>query len=68
MKFQASVLCLLATGAAAFSPRQSFVTRNSGLVVPTAEDESSNSPLWRPPKMVAGGAERAHGQEYYEGE
>jgi hypothetical protein len=68
MKFQAAVLCLLASGAAAFSPRQSFVTRNSGLVVPTAEDGNSNSPLWRPPNMVAGGAEKAYGQEYYEGE
>ena len=70
MKFSAAALCLLATGtASAFSPKP-FVSRNSGLMVPqsSSEDPASNSPLlWRPPNMVAGGAERAYGQEYYEG-
>jgi hypothetical protein len=49
----------------------------SGLMIPIIgnlkeqqqqEKEKQQSPLWRPPmKMVAGGAERAYGQEYYEG-
>ncbi|GAX17901.1 ATP-dependent Clp protease, protease subunit [Fistulifera solaris] len=44
------------TAVAAFSPQK------SNLVVPT------NNDVWRAPmKMAAGGAERAYGQEYYEG-
>ena len=72
MKFTAALTCLLATGAAAFSPK-SYVPNKSGLMVPpTAQDGASNnnSPLWRPGMnvdMVAGGAERSYGQEYYEG-
>ena len=68
MKIKAAVLCLLASGAQAFSPK-GFVPNKSGLMVPpTSSQDDSNSPLWRPPmNMVAGGAERAYGQEYYEG-
>ena len=62
MKIQAAILCLLATGANAFSPKG--VVRKSGLIVP--QDDSASS-LWTPPNMVAGGAERSYGQEYYEG-
>jgi hypothetical protein len=55
----------------------------SGLIVPSSFSESPSSSstedgnssnnhrpsLWRPGmKMVAGGAERSYGQEYYEGE
>ena len=67
MKIKAAVLCLLASGVDAFSP-QGFVPSKSGLMVPPSTSDDSNSPLWRPPmNMVAGGAERAYGQEYYEG-
>ena len=68
MKFTAAVVCLLAGGASAFSPR-GFVANKSGLMVPPSAQDDSNSPLTtRPPmNMVAGGAERAYGQEYYEG-
>ena len=70
MKFQAVALCLLAGGASAFSP--AFRPNKSGLMVPGGSnseglDDKSKSPVWRPPQMVAGGAERAAGQEYYEG-
>lgn len=66
MKFQAAFMFLLASGASAFSPKP-FSTRKSGLVVPSDEKSPESSGLWTPPKMVAGGAERAYGQEYYEG-
>lgn len=65
MKIAATVLCALATGASAFSPQKGFVSRNSGLIVPDQQDVQS-SPLVAP-NMVAGGAERSYGQEYYEG-
>ena len=65
MKFQAAALCLLAGGASAFSPK-GFVANKSGLIVPK-DQEYSNTPLFTRPNMVAGGAERAYGQEYYEG-
>eukprot|EP00525_Craspedostauros_australis_P002291 CAMPEP_0198129622 /NCGR_PEP_ID=MMETSP1442-20131203/52150_1 /TAXON_ID= /ORGANISM="Craspedostauros australis, Strain CCMP3328" /LENGTH=279 /DNA_ID=CAMNT_0043790053 /DNA_START=99 /DNA_END=938 /DNA_ORIENTATION=- len=73
MKFSAVAFCLMATGAQAFSPRPlvstpasaGTITTKSGLILPkdaekTIVDGSSMS-------MVAGGAERAYGQEYYEG-
>ena len=67
MKIVAAVLCALATSASAFTPQKGFVSRKSGLIVPpTAQDEQSSSPLVTP-NMVAGGAERSYGQEYYEG-
>jgi hypothetical protein len=69
MKIQAAVLCSLAIGASAFSPK-GFVAHKSGLMVPpSANQDDANSPLWRSPNMnmVAGGAERSYGQEYYEG-
>lgn len=62
MKIQGAILCLLAAGANAFSPKG--VVRKSGLIVPQEEGPST---LWAPPNMVAGGAERSYGQEYYEG-
>eukprot|EP00980_Cylindrotheca_fusiformis_P014248 scaffold3768_cov94-Cylindrotheca_fusiformis.AAC.2 len=65
MKIQAAILCLLASGGSAFSP-QGFFSRKSGLVVPQPSgQQESNSPILTP-NMVAGGAERAYGQEYYE--
>lgn len=68
MKFTAGILCLLAGGSSAFSPN-GFVSHKSGLMVPTSAQDESNSPLVArtPMDMVAGGAERAYGQEYYEG-
>jgi hypothetical protein len=80
MKFNVAVVGLFAvlgcTDVSAFSPRN-FVSNKSGLMIPIIgnlkeqqqqEKEKQQSPLWRPPmKMVAGGAERAYGQEYYEG-
>jgi hypothetical protein len=66
MKFTATILCLLAAGSSAFSPK-GFVASKSGLMVPSSAQDGSSSPLFTRPKMVAGGAERAAGQEYYEG-
>ena len=68
MKFlSAAILCLVASTAQAFSPK-AFVPRpGSGVLVP-GSSENNDGELWRPPmNMVAGGAERAYGQEYYEG-
>lgn len=64
MKIVAAAFCALAVGASAFSPHKGFVSRKSGLIVP--ESEQPSSPLVTP-NMVAGGAEKAYGQEYYEG-
>jgi hypothetical protein len=74
MKFRSAVAGLFAvlgcTDVSAFSPRN-VVANKSGLMVPSAstlKELQQQSPLWRPPmNMVAGGAERAYGQEYYEG-
>mmetsp|Transcript_28169 Transcript_28169/g.43400 ORF Transcript_28169/g.43400 Transcript_28169/m.43400 type:complete len:269 (-) Transcript_28169:14-820(-) len=63
MKIQGAIVCLLAAGANAFSP----AVRKSGLIVPSSAQDDAASPLWTPPNMVAGGAERSYGQEYYEG-
>ena len=58
MKFKIALLSLLASGSTAFSPR--------GFVPPTTQ---SKTDVWRPPmNMVAGGAEKAYGEEYYDGE
>jgi hypothetical protein len=65
MKFQIALISLLATSAAAFSPKP-FVTPSKSLVTSSPE----HSALWRPPMknhMVAGGAEKAYGEEYYDG-
>ena len=61
----AAVLTLLASGVSAFSPK-AFVPKKSGLLVPpeVGVDPTVASRM----QMVAGGAERAYGQEYYEGE
>jgi hypothetical protein len=54
---------LLATTAEAFSPKQ-LVTKMAEMT----NDVTSNPGLWRAPmNMVAGGAERAQRDEYYEG-
>jgi hypothetical protein len=77
MKFYAAVVALSAvlagTEVSAFSPRN-FISNKSGLMVPSTgtsmeqQQQQQQSSLWIPPmKMVAGGAERAYGQEYYEG-
>lgn len=64
MKLKIAVLGLLASTAqvaTAFSPK-AFVPKKS-LVTPQSPD------VWRPPmNMVAGGAEKAYGEEYYDGE
>jgi ATP-dependent Clp protease protease subunit len=65
MKFQAAALCLLMGGTSAFSPK-AFVPNKSGLMVPQGQ-EDGKIPLFTRPNMVACGAERAYGQEYYEG-
>lgn len=71
MKFySAVVVCVLATVGStdAFSPRN-YVPNKSGLMVPSSSStEQQQQQQSRPPmNMVAGGAERAYGQEYYEG-
>ena len=61
MKFQVALLTLLAASAEAFSPK-AFVPKT------TTSNVAPESNLWRPPmNMVAGGAEKAYGDEYYEG-
>jgi hypothetical protein len=66
MKFQIALIALLASSAAAFSPKP-LVTPSKSLV--TSADQHPG--LWTPPKrnleMVAGGAEKAYGEEYYDG-
>ena len=66
MKIAAAVLCALASGASAFTPQKGFVSRKSVLIVPPSAQDEQSSPLVTP-NMVAGGAERSYGQEYYEG-
>jgi hypothetical protein len=56
-------LLLMGEAAEAFKP-VTFVGKTAAAVV-------ANSQLWRPPMntmMVAGGAERSQGDDYYEGE
>jgi hypothetical protein len=54
-----------ASTAYAFSPIGKNPLHNQ---VMQARENVASSPLWRPPmNMVAGGAEKAYGQEYYEG-
>lgn len=66
MKFKVAVLSLLVASAQAFSPK-AFVPKSA---LNNNNNGSPNSELWRPPmntNMVAGGAERAYGDEYYDG-
>lgn len=65
MNLKSALVGLLSCSAAsAFSPSVNSNNRRSNLIVPDAAD----SALWRAPmQMAAGGAERAYGQEYYEG-
>jgi hypothetical protein len=73
MKFvAAAVLVLLGSSSVdAFSPRAFARTPGSSLLVPTSSSQQQSEEEkngWRVPmNMVAGGAERAYGQEYYEG-
>jgi hypothetical protein len=66
MKFQIALISLWASSAAAFSPKP-FVTPSKSLVTSSPE----HATLWKPPsknlEMVAGGAEKAYGEEYYDG-
>ena len=65
MKIKIAVIGLLACTfhvATAFSPK-AFVPKSQSLVTPQSPG------VWRPPmNMVAGGAEKAYGEEYYDGE
>ena len=70
MKFGTAVLAVVASvatsGVQAFSPSgKGFTQASSGLMIPEQLKNKDGS-LWTP-NMVAGGAERAVGQEYYEG-
>jgi len=70
MKFCMAVIAVVASvatsGVDAFSPSgKGFAQAPSGLMVPQQLKNKEGS-LWTP-NMVAGGAERAVGQEYYEG-
>ena len=68
MKFCTAILAVVASvatsGVEAFSPK-GFAQAPSGLMIPEQLKNKDGS-LWTP-NMVAGGAERAVGQEYYEG-
>ena len=70
MKFCTAVLGVFAAAAStvsAFSPNgKGFAPNQSGLMIPQQLQNKDGS-LWTPPSMVAGGAERSMGQEYYEG-
>lgn len=70
MKFYTAILAVAASvatsGVQAFSPNgKDFTQSPSGLMIPKQLQNKDGS-LWTP-NMVAGGAERAVGQEYYEG-
>jgi len=63
MKLQVALLSLLAGSVQAFSPNKAFLPKTL-----TNAGNNGGSELWRPPmNMVAGGAERATGEEYYDG-
>jgi hypothetical protein len=64
-KIVAFTFLLFAESALAFNKPTAFATK------PPFKTAGSKGVLWRPPintHMVAGGAERAYGDEYYEGE
>jgi len=64
MNFRVALLLLLAGSVSAFSPK-AFVPKR---VLPTLNTDSASTPSWKTPmNMVAGGAERAYGEEYYDG-
>ena len=69
MKFCTAILAVVAaasSGVSAFSPSaKGFVANDSGLMIPKQLQNKDGSLMT--PNMVAGGAERAVGQEYYEG-
>ena len=68
MKFSAAVFAAMAVSVGAFTPGSSkgFAQAPSGLMIPEQLKNKDGS-LWTPTNMVAGGAERAVGQDYYEG-
>lgn len=69
MKFQVAIIGLIAgsCGVTAFTPPKPFGLEKLAKL-PVSEDPTQHSALWRPPmKMVAGGAERAYGDDYYDG-
>mmetsp|Transcript_9673 Transcript_9673/g.20952 ORF Transcript_9673/g.20952 Transcript_9673/m.20952 type:complete len:275 (-) Transcript_9673:381-1205(-) len=69
MKFSAAIFAAMAVSSVgAFTPGSSkgFAQAPSGLMIPEQLKNKDGS-LWTPTNMVAGGAERAVGQDYYEG-
>jgi hypothetical protein len=66
MKFQIALIGMLVASASAFSPKP-IVPASKSLITSSPE----HSALWTPPKkgmnMVAGGAEKVYGEEYYDG-
>lgn len=76
MNFKVALVGLLASvsSASAFTPPKAFVVDNSknrvvgGKPAISETDPTQHAALWIPPmKMVAGGAERAYGDDYYDG-
>jgi len=73
MNLRLALFGLLAGSATAFTPQQKpfgltkkSPTTNSPLLL--SDNEKTKNGLWRPPmNMVAGGAEKAYGDEYYDG-
>jgi hypothetical protein len=67
MKFHIALIGLLTASAAAFSPKP-LVPASKSIITSSSPEHSA---LWTPPKkgvnMVAGGAEKAYGEEYYDG-
>jgi hypothetical protein len=70
MKFlKITVASLLVSSASAFSPKTFGVTpKKTATPTVITSNPASHPALWRPPmQMVAGGAEKAYGEEYYDG-
>lgn len=70
MKFFSAVVsaALFAGSVDAFSPQQFGVTPGKKIATPSVVSQEKKHPaVWRPPQMVAGGAERAMGDDYYDG-
>lgn len=76
MNFKVAVVGLLASASSvsAFSPKafgidSAKIIRDNKSIRSTDVDPSQHPALWIPPKMkmVAGGAERAYGDDYYDG-
>lgn len=74
MNFKYALVGLVATAssASAFTPPKPFGLERYKIAKQEIEsgekDPTQHPALWRPPmKMVAGGAERAYGDDYYDG-